>query len=161
MPGAPPPHLIPREREFSVSIQIFLFWENWDWYLDRHLQSFHHFSWHWDKVLSSQQQYFTFYLMSQDYTSSPDWQLPDGSSMGKHTGKRGLSHDDDTRTKSSKLFIKTEIFFIEVIKMISERAEFPQLSENSLLNLARPAPGSRSRTRHSGLARALAYTEVR
>ena len=49
----------------------------------------------------------------------------------------------------------------EVIKMISERAEFPQLSENSLLNLARPAPGSRSRTRHSGLARGLAYTEVR
>ena len=39
------------------------------------------------------------------------------------------------------------------LKMISERVEFPQLSENSLLNLlASPlaAPGCRSRTRHPG-----------
>ena len=93
----------------------------------------------------------THHLLTGNFQTDPEWGNTQGREAWVMMTIPGQIHPNYLLRRT----------FSEVIKMISERAEFPQLSENSLLNLARPAPGSRSRTRHSGLTRpGLAYTEV-
>ena len=128
MPGTPSTLLIPRERG-NFQSSFFFIWENWDLYLDRHLQCF------LLTVLSIYQQYFTFSRLQITHHTifSLTGSFQTESDLGKHSDVNimmipGMFNPLTVDGKSLWLW--------ELITIISERVEFPQLSETSLLNLS-------------------------